>query len=74
MDEEKVIDQDKEIDDILKKRSKTKRTGARVFCVGCGAINRTLHKWHNSYLCSECFKIAKNVGDERFIAALKGEE
>lgn len=49
-------------------------TKAKVFCVACGAQKRTLHKWHNSYLCSECYKIAQNVGDEKFIKALKGEE
>jgi hypothetical protein len=51
-----------------------KRKGALVFCVACGAINRTLRKWHNSYLCTDCFKIAQNVGDEKFIAALQGKE
>lgn len=50
------------------------RTKAKVFCVGCGASKRTLHRWHNSYLCSECYKIAHNDGDEKFIKALKGEE
>lgn len=62
------------VDDILKDRQKKKRTGAKVFCVSCGAVNRTLRKWHNSYLCTDCFKIAQNVGDEKFIKALKGEE
>ena len=65
---------EQDIDEILKDRQKKKRTGAKVFCVSCGAVNRTLRKWHNSYLCVDCFKIAKNVGDEKFIKALKGEE
>ena len=51
-----------------------KPKGALVFCVACGAINRTLRKWHNSYLCTDCFKIAQNVGDEKFIKALQGKE
>ena len=63
-----------DVDAILKERQKKKRTGAKVFCVSCGAVNRTLRKWHNSYLCVDCFKIAQNVGDEKFIKALKGEE
>ena len=65
---------EQDIDEILKERQKKKRTGAKVFCVSCGAVNRTLHKWHNSYLCTDCFKIAQNVGDEKFIKALRGEE
>ena len=48
--------------------------GAKVFCVGCGAQKRTLRKWHNSYLCTDCYKIMKNVGEEQFIKALRGEE
>lgn len=56
------------------KERQSKRKGALVFCVACGAINRTLRKWHNSYLCTDCFKIAQNVGDEKFIAALQGKE
>ena len=53
---------------------KKKRKGAKVFCVGCGAQKRTLRKWHNSYLCSECHKIMENVGEEKFIKALEGKE
>lgn len=56
------------------KERQSKRKGALVFCVACGAVKRTLRKWHNSYLCEDCYKIAKNVGDEKFIAALKGED
>ena len=51
---------------------KEKRKGAPVFCVACGARQRTLHKWHNSYLCKDCFQIMKDVGEEKFIAAMKG--
>ena len=53
---------------------KEKRKGAKVFCVGCGAQKRTLRKWHNSYLCSECYKIMENAGEEKFIKALEGKE
>ena len=65
---------EQDIDEILKERQRGKRTGASVFCVSCGAKNRTLRKWHNSYLCTDCFDIAKKVGDEKFIKALKGVE
>lgn len=61
------------IDKALQKL-KAKRKGAKVFCVSCGAVNRTLRKWHNSYLCTDCYKIMKNVGEEQFIKALKGED
>ena len=53
---------------------KAKRKGAKVFCVSCGAQKRTLRKWHNSYLCTDCYKIMQNVGEDRFIKSLKGEE
>ena len=53
---------------------KEKRKGAKVFCVGCGAQKRTLRKWHNSYLCSDCWKIKERIGEEQFLKALKGEE
>lgn len=52
---------------------KEQRKGAKVFCVSCGAQKRTLHKWHNSYICTDCWKILQNVGEEQFIKALKGE-
>ena len=61
------------IDKALQKL-KAKRKGAKVFCVGCGAQKRTLRKWHNSYLCTDCYKIMENVGEEQFIKGLKGEE
>ena len=56
--------------DILDKamtKLKAERKGARVFCVRCGAGQRTpLRKWHNSYICQECWKILKAVGEEEF--------
>jgi len=61
------------IDKALQKL-KAKRKGAKVFCVSCGAEKRTLRKWHNSYLCEDCYKIMKNSGEEKFIKALKGED
>ena len=61
------------VDKALQKL-KAKRKGAKVFCVSCGAIKRTLRKWHNSYLCTDCYKIMENVGEEQFIKALKGED
>ena len=64
------------MDEEIAKREaelKKKKTNAQVFCVACGAKKRTLRRWHNSYLCEECFRIANDVGDEKFIAALKGE-
>lgn len=68
-----AINKDDLVDKALQKL-KAKRKGSKVFCVSCGAVNRTLRKWHNSYLCTDCYKIMKNVGEERFIKALKGEE
>ena len=35
---------------------KLQRKGAKVFCVGCGAINKTLYKYGKVYLCKECKK------------------
>lgn len=52
---------------------KVKRMGSLVFCVGCGAKKRTLRRWHNSYLCTDCYKTMLTVGDENYIKALKGE-
>lgn len=54
---------------------KRKRVGARVFCVVCGAHGRVpLRRWHNSYICNDCWKILQRVGEEKFLKALKGEE
>lgn len=64
---------EEELAELLAERYRKKRMEAQVFCVACRAKNRTLRKWHNSYLCEDCYKIAKNVGDEKFIKALKGE-
>lgn len=68
-----TVNKDELIDKALQK-IKAKRKGAVVFCVSCGAKNRTLRKWHNSYLCTDCYKIMENSGEEQFIKALKGEE
>jgi len=65
-------EKEQEIERLMKERQ-AKRLGAQVFCVGCGAKKRTLRKWHNSYLCVDCFKVASDLGDERYIKALKGE-
>ena len=47
------------------------RKAAKVFCVSCGAGKRTpLRKWHNSYICSECWKIKEAIGEEAFIERL----
>lgn len=35
---------------------KRQRKGAQVFCVGCGAINKTLYKYGKIYLCKDCKK------------------
>ena len=53
---------------------KEQRKGAKVFCVSCGAQKRTLRKWKNVYICSDCWKIKEQIGEERFMKALKGEE
>ena len=68
-----AIDKNDLVEKALQKL-KAKRKGAKVFCVGCGAQKKTLRKWHNSYLCTDCYKIMQNVGEDRFIKGLKGEE
>ena len=73
MPEVKTINKEQIIEKAMA-RIKAQRKGSKVFCVSCGAINRTLRKWHNSYLCAECWKILKNSGEEQFLKALKGEE
>ena len=47
---------------------KAERKGARVFCVRCGSTGQRtpLRRWHNSYICNECWKILKVVGEEEF--------
>ena len=59
------------LDDIYKKADL--RTKARVLCIGCGAQKRTLRKWHKSYLCTDCYNIMMNIGEEKYIKALRGE-
>lgn len=66
--------QTKDLVDKALQKLKAKRKGAKVFCVSCGAEKKTLRKWHNSYLCEDCYKIMKNSGEEKFIKALKGED
>ena len=73
VENEKPVVSEEEINKLMKERQ-SKRKGALVFCVSCGAVKRTLRKWYNSYLCTDCYKIAQNVGDEKFIKALKGED
>ena len=57
--------------DILDKamtKLKAERKGARVFCVRCGSTGQRtpLRRWHNSYICNECWKILKAVGEKEF--------
>lgn len=66
--------QTKDLVDKALQKLKAKRKGAKVFCVSCGSTKRTLRKWHNSYLCTDCYKIMNNVGEEQFIKDLKGED
>lgn len=70
--QDKPYDVDKELEKLWQKK-KENRVGAWVFCVSCGNYDRVpLRKWHNCYLCTDCFKIAKKIGDEAFIKALEG--
>ena len=49
--------------------------GAKVFCICCRAGERSpLRKWKNVYICSDCWKIKEQIGEERFKKALMGEE
>lgn len=67
------LDQEALVEKALQK-VKEKRKGVKVFCVGCGAQKRTLRKWKNVYICSDCWKIKEQIGEEQFLKALKGEE
>ena len=69
-----IKEYDEKLIEKLLTEKKRQRLGSKVFCVACGASKRTLRKWHNSYLCTDCFKIAKYVGDDNFIQALKGKD
>lgn len=68
------------LDGIYKKTNP--RTGAQVFCISCGAGKRSpLRKWKTNrrtgeaiYICSDCWKIKEQIGEERFEKALMGEE
>lgn len=56
-------------------QNKSRRVGAKVFCICCGAGKRSpLRKWKNVYICSDCWKIKERIGEEKFMKALKGEE
>ena len=54
---------------------KAERKGARVFCVRCGSIGQRtpLRRWHNSYICNECWKILKAIGEEEFKKNLEAQ-
>lgn len=67
-------EQVKLVADRIIRAKKAKRMGSAVFCVSCGARQRTLYKWHNSYICRDCRKILLDVGEERFLKALRGED
>lgn len=59
-------------DRIMQERRSKGLYPARVFCVSCGAGKRTpLRRWHNSYICSECWKILQAIGEEKFIETLR---
>ena len=81
MDSDISIEQKEEIDkaiDRILNEKKINRTGARVFCVACGAGKRTpLRKWHNSYICYNCWTMMKVLGEEKFkeyvLERLKGD-
>lgn len=46
--------------------------GAKVFCVSCGAGNRTpLRKWKNSYICENCWKMLQVIGEDEFLERIK---
>ena len=72
---------DKEITRILHEK-RCERKGAKVFCISCGAGKRSpLRKWKTNrrtgdaiYICSDCWKIKEQIGEERFEKALMGEE
>ena len=66
LDEEQKSSIDEKLEELLKKKQK-ERTRAQVFCVCCAAKNKTLYKWHNSYLCKDCHDSAVALGDKLFI-------
>lgn len=67
-------EQVKLVADRIIRAKKAKRMGSAVFCVSCGARQRTLYKWHNSYICRDCRKILLDIGEEQFLKALRGED
>lgn len=51
---------------------KEKRLGSRVFCVACGGGKRTpLLRWHNSYICENCWKILRVIGEDEFLKRIQ---
>ena len=57
--EDLTEEQRKEINDKIDKilhYNKINRKGSKVFCVSCGAINKTLYKYGKVYLCRDCKK------------------
>ena len=64
----------------VKEHEQRRPRGAKVFCIACGASNRSpLRKWKTNrktgdaiYICSECWKIKERIGDEAFAKALTG--
>lgn len=54
--------------------------GAKVFCICCGGGKRSpLRKWKTNrrtgeaiYICSDCWKIKEQIGEEQFEKALRG--
>ena len=71
---EEQQEQVKLVADRIIRAKKAKRMGSAVFCVSCGARHRTLYRWHNSYICHDCRKILLDVGEEKFLKALRGED
>ena len=67
-------EQVKLVADRIIRAKKARRMGSAVFCLSCGARQRTLYKWHNSYICRDCRKILLDVGEEQFLKALRGED
>ena len=55
---------EQEADDILL-ALKANGRGTRIFCVTCGAINKTLYKYGNIYLCKECKRKVEERAKEK---------
>lgn len=70
----KIVNKEELLDKAMTKL-KAERKGARVFCVRCGSTGQRtpLRRWHNSYICNECWKILKAVGEEEFRKNLEAQ-